>query len=66
MKFNSTKIFLPLRGVKVPCKIYFCTGPEQKGTGQTLFLSSMVAGHKDFSAILEAGHILFLVQIYVW
>ena len=29
----------------------FSTAPKQKGTRQTLFLSSMVAEHKDFFAV---------------
>ena len=43
---------------KGPCKIYFCTGPEQNGTGQAHFLGSMGTGHKHIFQIFEAGQTL--------
>ena len=43
---------------KGPSKIYLYTGPEQKGTGQILFLSYMEAGHREFLGVDKTGHLL--------
>ena len=45
-----------------PSKIHLYTGPEQKGTGQILFLSYMQAGHRDFLGVDKTGHLLFCTK----
>ena len=48
--------------IKGPCTSCFHAGPEQKGTGQILFVSNIEPGHKDFLTVLEAGQVHFLVK----
>ena len=50
------------RSSKGPSKIYLHMGPEQKGTGQILFLSYMEAGHRDFLGVDKTGAPTFLYK----